>query len=158
MSVQTFFSRNFGLVEPMCDADGLYNDCLTPPQQAKIIYRVSWLSAVTGIVGIYYGYRWLGFFTIIGSIIAQLYWSNPTYSFRRTIDMISVQVLLWSHMWFAFGTPIFILYAAIQLLGALAYAVSWILDKQGSIWAATFSHVVVHICTNISLLLLYTAS
>lgn len=158
MSVQPFFSRYFGLEEPMCDADGLYSGCPVAPPQAKIIYWISWLSAVTGVVGIYYGFKWLGFFTIIGSIIAQLYWSHPTYSSRRTIDIISVQALLWSHMWFAFGTPIFILYAAIQLLGTLAYAVSWVLDKQGSTWAATFSHVVVHICTNISLLLLYTAS
>ena len=159
MSIETFFSRNFGLVEPMCDADGLYSGCIAPPQQAQILYYMSWLGTATGLVGIYYGHTWLGIGTVIGSIFAQLYWSNPTFSWRRLLDMAWVQLLIWTHLWAAVGSPVFVTYVIIQILGASSYAASWYLKKQGNnSWGATFFHSLVHVAANSSLLVLYTAS
>jgi len=154
----TFFSSTFGLKEPICDADGLYNGCLAPPEQARILYYMSWVGGATGLVGIYYGHYWLGLGTFIGSIFAQLYWQNPTFSCRRTVDMVWLQVLIWTHLWVAAGSPVFLLYAIIQIFGVIAYAISWYLIKQGNnSWGATFFHFLVHLAADTSLLILYTA-
>lgn len=159
MITDNFLSRNFGLIEPMCDKDGLYNGCLAPPDQAKTLYYMSWLGAASGLVGVYYGHTWLGLGTIIGSVLAQLYWTHPSFSWRRILDMTWVQVLIWSHLWFAVGSPVFVTYAIIQLLGASCYGISWYLLKQGNnSWAATFFHSLVHVAANTSLLILYTCT
>ena len=158
MSSQTFLYRNFGLKEPVCDADGLYNGCLASPQQARIISYTAWLLGTTGIIGMYYGYRWLGLCTTIGAILGQLYWHNPTYSWRRTIDMAWAQLLLWGHLWVAVESPIFFTYGIIQILGIASYFVGWYFTKRGnSSWIATFFHILLHIAANASFLLLYTA-
>jgi hypothetical protein len=159
MLTDSFLSRNFGLIEPMCDKDGLYNGCLMPSEQSRIIFYISCISTVTGIIGIYYGHTWLGLTTIIGSLFGQFYWQNPTISLRRILDMAWVQLAIWSHLWFAVGSPVFVTYAIIQFLGSASYGISWYLTKQGnSSWAATFFHSLVHIAANSSLLILYTGT
>ena len=153
----TFLDRYFGLTEPMCDDDGLYDGCLAPPDQATFLYWMSWMGMVTGLIGMWNGYTYLGAGTCIGSVFAQMYWSNPTYSWRRTLDMSWVQLLIWTHLWVALGSSQVILYVLIQILGAISYFVSWMFLRQGHSWAGTFTHALIHLCANVSLLLLYTS-
>jgi len=157
MQRSTFWSRNFNLQEPFCDKDGLYNGCLAPPEQARILYWMSWWGMITGLIGIWYGYRWLGTSVCIGSLFAQLYWHHPSYSWRRTVDIAWVQFLIWSHLWVALGSSQALLNALIQLFGALSYGVSWYFTKKGETWSATFAHTLVHVCANTSLFILYTS-
>jgi hypothetical protein len=153
----TFLGRNCGLLEPDCDEDGYYNGRLAPPDQAQFLYRISLVSMITGLIGIWYGWRWSGISICIGSVLAQVYWSDPTFSLRRTIDMSWLQVLIWSHLWLAWSSPAWWIYVAIQAIGVACYAASWWFIKQQSSWAATLLHGVVHVCANTSLLVLYTA-
>lgn len=152
---ETVNSRIFGIEEPICDEDGLYEGCLTPPEQARILYWLSWFGLLSGAIGIYKGYRWLGLSVCIGAVFAQLFWARPTYSWRRILDIVWVQVIIWSHMWFAVGSPVFFLYCCIQILGAAAYALSWYLITIGETWASTLAHAIMHCCANGSMLVLY---
>lgn len=148
-------SRIFGIEEPACDENGLFGGCLAPPEQARILRWLSLFGLISGAVGIYKGYAWLGSSVCIGSIFAHLYWSHPTYSWRRTLDILWVQLLIWSHLWFAIGSPVFFLYCCIQLAGTLAYVVSWYLLQIGESWASIAAHAVMHCCANGSMLVLY---
>ncbi len=161
----TFFSRNFGLVEPFADSDGLYDGCIAPPDQAAFLYWASYIGGVTGLIGIYFNHVWLGAGVVIGSFIAQLYWSKPMFCWRRTLDMSWIQVLIWSHIWALYsgvtggvlGGGTVMLYLAIQALGVICYATSWWFHKIGVSWGATIFHFLLHLCANISLIVLYTA-
>jgi len=154
----TFLSRNFGMIEPMCDADGLYDGCLVPKEQGRFLVWLSWFAMLSGLIGIWYGWHWLGFGVCMGSLLAQLYWSNPTYSWRRTLDMSWVQLLMWLHMVAAWRSPVFLQYIMIQLFGVGLYTLSWWCMKHGSSWAGTLFHGGVHACANLSVLLLYLSA
>ena len=161
----TFFSRNFGLTEPFSDSDGLYDGCIAPPDQAAVLYWASYIGAATGLIGIYCGHIWLGAGVVIGSFIAQLYWSKPMFCWRRSLDMTWIQILIWSHLWTvysgavsgALGAGTVALYFAIQVLGVASYAISWWFHKIRVAWGATIFHFLLHLCANVSLIVLYTA-
>ena len=136
----------FGLEEPICDKDGLYDGCIVPREQAAILYWMTWLGAITGPIGIWNGYTWLGTGTSIGVIVAQGYWSNPTYSWRRTLDIACVQVLLWAHIWVSLSSSQAVLYNLIIAFGGVSYVVGWIFTRRGQSWAGTFAHCIVHVC------------
>lgn len=132
------------------------NEWLVSEKHADILYKISWLSGITGIIGILSGYVWLGSAVCFGSFFAQMYWIHPTYSMRRTIDIVSVQILLWSHLYVAYTSKFFFLYCVIQLMGVVCYMLSW--AYVTSAWISTVFHIGVHASTNISLLLLYLTS
>ncbi len=152
---ETFWSRNFGLIEESCDKDGLYDGRICPSTQATFLYWMSWWGFATGIIGIWKGYPWLGAGVCVGSIFAQMYWLDPTFSWRRTLDMTWVQLLIWSHLWVALGSSQLITYVIIQVIGAICYGISWYFTKIGESWSAAIAHVAIHACANISLLILY---
>lgn len=157
MPRETFLTRHFGFIEPECDEDGLFGGCLVSKSQSKLLHWVSRLSMVTGIVGVLNGYVWLGSGTILGGIFGGNYWIDPKYSWRRTIDISWVQLMMWSHLWAAFSSPQMVPYYVIQLIGSVLYGISWYLHKMGDSWGSTFMHTLVHVCANSSLLLLYTS-
>lgn len=154
---ETFFSRNFGLLEPFADSDSLYDGCLCPSNQAQILYWASYFGLATGLVGIYYNYRLLGLGTMIGSFIAQMYWLKPSFGWRRNLDIFWIQVLIWLHLYKAIYSPSVILYCGIQAFGVLCYAISWWFHKIGVSWGATIFHILLHFCAQSSLLVLYTS-
>lgn len=147
--------RWFGLVEPHCDPDGTYGGRLCPRNQAQLLYWISWVGMATGLIGIWNGWLWLGLGTCIGSVFAQLYWSDPTFSWRRNLDITWIQVLMWTHMVAAWFSPVFWPYLAIQLTGVGFFGLSWMFMLAGSSWAATLMHAAVHVCAEVSVLMLY---
>jgi hypothetical protein len=151
----TYMELFFGLKEPVCDENGLYDGCIAPAEHARILYWLSLLGLVSGIIGIWRGYTWLGLAVCIGSIFAQMYWSRPTYSWRRMLDIMWVQGLIWVHLWVALQSPVWITYCIIQIIGAIAYGISWYCISVGELWASTISHVFLHLCANVSLCILY---
>jgi hypothetical protein len=151
----TLLYRIFGLAEPYCDDDGYYNGRICPSDQARLLYWFSWIGMFTGIVGILNGWHWTGLGVCIGSLFAQMYWTDPTFSWRRTLDISWIQVLIWSHLAMAWYSPAFWKYVIIQLAGVGLFITSWWFVMGGSSWVATLTHAAVHLCANGSLLLLY---
>jgi hypothetical protein len=149
-------SRWFDLEETLCDSDGFYNGCLVPSDQAKVLYAMSWIGSITGLVGILCGHPYLGAGVCIGAEISRLYWSKPVYkSWRRYLDMGWIQLLIWSHLWIAIASPQVLGYLFIQILGAVAYGISWYFHRIGDRWGSTIFHAILTLCANLSLLVLY---
>ncbi len=153
----TLFGKYFGLYEPFPDKDGLYNGRLIPMNQAKLLFNLSHISFITVIVGLLNNYTWHATSTLIGSCIAHFYWSNPINDWRRKVDIVMIQFLIWTHLRTALDSPCFTSYATIQTIGALFYLLSLYSQKQNEVWASTIFHGIVHICANISLITLYTS-
>ena len=124
-------------------------------EKAYPLYYLSWVGMPTGIIGIIYQKPILGSCVCIGSLLAQNYWRNPTYGFRRNIDIIWIQFLIWLHLWYIWNTHIRTIYCAIQLSGVFCYCYSWHQQKYKNIEKAIFYHGLVHICANVSLLIFY---
>ena len=142
--------------------DDYYNELNTKylqianEEQATFLFRVSFIAVITGLIGIYNGKTWLGLSTCVGSLLAMNYWRDPIYGLRRNLDMISIQYLMWLHIYYVLYSPIKLLYFSIQIIGVLFYFVSWHYHTPSSLWTSTLCHGAVHLCTNISLLLFYT--
>lgn len=126
-----------------------------PKEDAKFLVALSKVGFGIGSIGILCGRPWLGMGVCIGSLIAQWYWSNPTYGYRRNIDLAWIQLLIWTHLWAVWGTPIFFQYVFVQVLGVVSYILSWILQKQNLTLYSVYFHGGVHLCSHISLLIFY---
>lgn len=127
-------------------------ETIVPLSHALVLYHISRLSIITGVVGISYGKPVLGTGVLIGSALAQNYWRYPIYGWRRTLDIAWVQLLIWSHLWYVWPMP---MYVAIQAMGVAFYGVSWYYQKKGMFWTSTMYHGLIHLCANGSLLLYY---
>lgn len=155
MEAKPFLAEFFGLEEPEPDS---YCGLVCPPSQAKVLFYASCFTLLSVAVGIYNGYYDLALVAFAGWITSVLYWSNPTYSWRRILDIIVVQVALWWHMYRAIGAENRVPYFIIVGAGSLAFMAGWILFNAGATWAGTLAHVVVHICANLSMIVLYIGS
>jgi hypothetical protein len=129
---------------------------LHPPDQSRAIREMSWWAVGTGLLGISHGKVALGSCVLIGSGIAYMYWSHPTYGWRRNLDMTWIQILLWWHLWAARMSPVRALYYGISAAGAVAYGVSWYCMRRGHMWAAVWGHMLLTACANLSLTVLYS--
>ena len=129
---------------------------MIPKSHAFFLRSISILAIPTSITGIIYGNPVLGSGVFIGSFLAQNHWNNPSSGWKRNIDMVWVQLLIWSHLYYVLQTPNMNLYYEIQILGALLYMISWYYQKMDRILISTICHASVHLCSNISLLIFYT--
>jgi hypothetical protein len=139
-----------------CDEDGLYDDgLLVPADHAFVLYTLSCGAMLTAAVGFLTGNKYLAWGTFFGSIVAQKYWSEPRYSWIRSLDIACVLSLMVTHWWAAWVSPIAPLFYTLQTLGAALYGLSWHFALKRNVVAATLAHAAVHVLANTSLVLLY---
>jgi hypothetical protein len=123
---------------------------------SSIFRGMAWWAVGTGILGISHGKTIAGVGVLIGSAIAANYWRNPTFGWRRNIDIVWVQILLWPHLYYAWWSPVKVSYYSISALGALGYLFSWYSLTHGYIYGSVFGHMLCTACANLSLSLLYS--
>jgi hypothetical protein len=131
------------------------SNIIATKEQANVLFYLSWLSFVTGATGLYYGKPILGLLVWIGSIFAINYWKNPVYGWRRKIDMLWVQMLIYLHIYYVWNSQVRLTYFLIQLNGVCFYCISWYYHKRNYLWTSTLCHAVVHLSANGSLLVFY---
>lgn len=123
--------------------------------QSTLVQGMSWWGIGTGIQGMLQGNFFLGSGVFVGAMIAFCYWSNPCQGWRRMIDMTWIQLLLWTHFYYALYSPVRTLYFGIQAVGATFYCLGWVFLNRGDTWTATFMHMALTACANLSLNVLY---
>ena len=134
-------------------------EMLATVNQAQFLWWLSWWGLGTGAVGLWSGRWWLhGMGVALGSVFARAYWRRPVRGWRRNLDMVWIQLLIWTHLWSVLtGEPVGVAaaYVGIQAAGAALYGVSWWFLAQGRLLEATACHAGVHAAANLSLLFLY---
>lgn len=116
------------------------------------ILLVSNLSLVSSLVAFYRG---LYFFSLIPFFVwatSQLFWSNPTKSWRRTLDIVVVQICLWTQTYFAYTNFYYSLFTG---LGVLSYPISLYFHSIQKTSICIFFHSLIHIFANIGNVCLY---
>ena len=156
---KTWLSINCGLHEPQADADGLYGGCYHPIEQSRVVQGMSWWGLGSGLLGISQGKVVMGSVVCVAAFIAYAYWWRPKNNWRRWLDMLMIQVLLWWHMYAALELPgsFKAWYFAITVCGALFYALSWVTLKRGETWLGVIMHMALTACANLSLFTIYSA-
>jgi hypothetical protein len=128
---------------------------VVPAEHARFLYWVSGIGLPVGLTGIFYGKYFLGSGVCIGSFFAQNYWSDPKYDWIRILDISWIQLLIWTHLWNVWSSPVFLVYSIIQIIGTMFYLISWYYMLYDDLWISTICHAMVHICANTSLLAFY---
>lgn len=144
------------------DRFGLYDGGLIVPAEcAKYIYSVSHWGYYTGYFGYSTGHPILGAIVALCACSSQLYWQRPTYGWRRNFDVACVQLSLWAHFFSAMYTVDVtrdtpgVYYYPIVGVGSIAFMASWVLSWMDAVWLATYAHLIVHLCANVSCIVLY---
>jgi len=146
----------FGLHEPTPDPDGMYDGMIHPIEQARIFQGMSWWGLGSGLMGISHGKVAMGSAVCIAAVVAHMFWWKPQYNWRRTLDMVLIHSLLVWHAYTALYSEVKLLYYSITVLGMVLYLLGWYTLKRGDSWLATFLHMGVTACANLSLLVLYS--
>lgn len=146
----------FGLHEPTPDPDGMYDGMIHPIEQARIFQGMSWWGLGSGLMGISHGKVAMGSAVCIAAVVAHMFWWKPQYNWRRTLDMVLIHSLLVWHAYTGLYSEAKVLYYSITVLGMGLYLLGWEALKRGDSWLATFLHMGVTACANLSLLVLYS--
>lgn len=152
--------HRFGLIEADADADGLYGKhphrTVLPASQFQLIWRLSWLSLLSGIVALacrHFDLFWVPLGVWLTSIN---YWRHPDFSWRRYLDIVFVQVALWYQVYRAYGADNRDWYYSITGIGMCCYLVGvYCKQVHKSTWASTLCHCLVHILGNAANIALY---
>jgi hypothetical protein len=126
-------------------------------EESRTIQAMSWWAVGTGLLGISHGKTLGGVGVLIGAVFAANYWKRPTFGWRRTLDMIWVQILLWPHLYYGWWSTARHAYYGISAAGAVFYGISWMFMRIGLTREAMIAHMLLTACANLSLTVLYAA-
>ncbi len=130
-------------------------ELIVPADHARVLYYVSHAGIATSAVAYSYGHVYLGSVVAVCVGTSLAYWKRPTYGLRRNIDIVCVQVSLWSHTYNAHSSTYIVLYYAVISVGILAFFASWHAMNHKNPWLSTYLHALVHICAHLSSLCVY---
>ena len=125
-------------------------------EQAQYIYRVSYLSLCSCIYAIYRHHYNLAI--VPGSVFLTSihYWKNPTYSYRRYLDMTVVKLAVIYQHYMAYNAEYANIYYAIFCIGILSYPLGIHYYNKKYYWESTYAHMMLHIIANLGNIVLYS--
>lgn len=133
------------------------NNQVVPPECAKILFRVSFLTLVSFIVAnllqVYDGV----IVTALVFICSVNHWRRPEYGVRRNIDIINNILCLSYQTWRSFYVnPVYTIgFLSSTYTGVGCFFLGLHLDKTNVIYG-TYLHSCVHILGNVGNVILYT--
>jgi hypothetical protein len=127
-----------------------------PPEQAYLIWCLSWLGLFVGLFGVLRGYPLIGALHVGGACTSLLYWSDPDMrSWRRWLDILWIQATLGSLLYLSRAAQYRYGFYGCVGLGGVLYGTGWLfLDSP---WLAAFAHAGVHLCGNLGTVLLVSS-
>ena len=120
-----------------------------PPEQAYLIWCLSWIGLFVGFFSVLRGYPMIGAFHFGCGCTSLLYWSNPDMtSWRRWLDIVWVQISVIGTVLLSWAAEYRYPFYACLALGAGLYGLGWLLVD--SPWLSAFAHAGVHVCGNLA--------
>ena len=134
----------------------LLQGCLLYPAQYNLIWRVSFVSAFSSAYAVYRGHCNLAI--VPGSVLLTSlnYWRQPTYGWRRNLDIACVWTALIYQSVCAYRMSTAVPYYRVMGIASLLYPTSIYLYKKKCYWGSTYAHSMLHIIANIGNVVLYS--
>ena len=130
---------------------------IVPKEYGNIIARLAPLSILSGSYAVYRGHYGLSVVPFSVGITTYMYWNNPIYSWRRTLDMTVVITAALYQTWAAYYATYMIPYYVFKVLGIGSYLaglyVHYVKNDQ---YAGILFHSGIHVFTNIGNFFLYS--
>lgn len=131
--------------------DGL----IVPRSHANIIWAAAWLSFVSGVYAVSRNYYHLCFVPFGVWFTSILYWTHPTYGWRRNLDMAWVACSLIYQSYCAIGSENVVAYFVIMFFAVLSYPIGNHCYNTNS-WLGIMWHSFIHILGNVANFILYS--
>jgi hypothetical protein len=127
-------------------------------KQALYMFCISWLFGITSIYAIYRGHYVVAIPNTAVFLSSLNYWQNPTVGWRRTLDMITVQIaIMWVCILSTQATYATRFYCMLAF-GLSFYPIGVFFYQRGEIYMSTLIHSYAHIFCNLALFILYSGS
>ena len=126
-----------------------------PKEQSNVIFAFSFLIVLTAMYAFYKKRYDLSLICVIVLITSLVHWNDPQYGFRRNLDIFAVCMGFLYLVYLGIIRKIksrllwFCLIAIVVL-----FQLGRVLNDHGYIWLSTILHCILHICGNISVILL----
>ena len=127
-----------------------------PYHLSNKIYYASYSSFISSGFAIYQGYYDMSLVPLFVGITSILYWRYPDYSWRRYVDMITVQGCMWYSVYRAWGAEFMIPYYLLKSFSIFIFIIGLIMYDRKRFYISTYCHCSLHIIANISNTVLYS--
>jgi len=114
-------------------------------RHSQWIYYLGWCSFFNSLIGFSNGYHDTAFMTLSGFLSCINYWRNPTYGFRRNLDMIVTSIVVSYNLMSVFYCQKAYLYYIIGLSSVGLYFIGKIIYNKKKISVSTFIHCMAHL-------------
>ena len=134
-----FMYNNYNMNKTVIDLRNDYN---------HLLYKSSHITIITVCFAIYnkkLGYAISNATVLVTSL---LYWKNPTYGSRRTIDIYAVTTAFVYHTYTSTGTLYSKEYYYFTVLGIVSYIISWKLYYNQYHFYSVLFHLFLHVFAN----------
>jgi hypothetical protein len=154
-TLETRLSR-CGFIEVKMDKDGLYSGLVLPPPHALLLWRLSWISCLSGIYAIARGHYLLAPVPLGVWLTSMNYWKYPVQnSMRRKIDIGYVLLSLTYQLLRSLNAQYAIYYWIIMSVTVAFFPLGHLLNNHNA-WLGTFCQGMVHIGGNVGNIILYS--
>jgi len=141
-------------LSPRAD-DGPFDGLILPRDDYLILYRLSYISLLSGVVALLFRHYDLCVAPFSVCATSTLYWRRPDYGFRRALDVTVVHAALAFQLWRAREAEHGRYYYAITGVGAVAFLLGVLAYRRGAVRLSTLLHGAVHVLANAANLVLY---
>ncbi len=128
---------------------------VVPREYGKMITRLAPLSIISGIYAFLMGHGYdIAIVPLSVGCTTYIYWYNPTYSWRRKLDICTVIVMCFYQAYRAFGAEYAYYYYTCHLLGIISYILG--IYYKHKMYIGLLLHTGIHILPNIGNMILYS--
>jgi hypothetical protein len=133
---------------------------VVPREYGRIISRLAPLSIISGIYALLMGHSfYIAIVPLSVGCTTYLYWHNPTYSWRRNLDMITVTMMCTYQAYRALYADYTYYYIILHGIGILSYlcGIHYYYERNEKYLGMLF-HTGIHILPNIGNIILYSGN
>ena len=115
-----------------------------PYSHTQVIYYLSYLTFMSGCIGIYLENIFLGMLELMVFYTSIQYWKDISNQFNRKVDIVCVQIAFWLHLYYARNYASRYVFYPIFISGSLMFFFSKYFDNKNRN-LSTICHSMIHI-------------
>jgi hypothetical protein len=128
------------------------------PEHSIILYRSSYLSAISTLYAFHRGYYHLTVGPGAVFLTSIHYWRDPDYSYRRYLDMVTVQCALWYQNIQLYNAEYANVYYMIMLCAIAMFPISQYYHYRSDHLKSVYFHMMIHILGNTANIVVFSGN